>query len=150
MHWLKTLPVTVIAARASDSDEDPAPEMFDLASASAADSSTQAEVPAAPDAPGLHSSAAGPLPELFAVADVPLVQLQQEHKFAFATYCHKAHQSLDGGLSLVYYCNRGPKEEQTFIWQYILLGDLAHDDFGCFNRLLICRRCWLKPRPYSG
>jgi len=33
--------------------------------------------------------------------------------------------SLDGSLSLVYYCNRGPKEEQTFIRQHIPLGNLA-------------------------
>ena len=127
MQRLKTLPVTVIAADTSDSDADPVTGMVDLVSAAAADDSTQAELPAAGDASDQGSSAVGPLTEHCLAADVldKMVQLQQEHKFALATHCQRAHLSLDGSLSLVYYCNRGPKEEQIFIRQYIPLGDLA-------------------------
>ncbi len=51
-------------------------------------------------------------------------QLQQDNCFAFSTHCHDPILSAAGMLSLPYYCSRGPKPPQTFIRQYLLLGDL--------------------------
>ena len=68
-----------------------------------------------------------------------LLQLQEQYQFAFASHSHRQCFQADGTVSLTYYCNRGPKSEQTIIRQYLPWGDKAQQHSTTYGKQCGCQ-----------
>ena len=146
---LKAVQTVSLTVGKSDSDEEAVSQAEkDNAAASACASESEqstsqqqqqsdTQMPAAPT--GSTQPISGHhITECHSASAIPdrLLQLQEQYQFALASHSHKQHRQADGTFSLTYYCNRGPKFEQTFIRQYLPWGDKAqrHSTACCKQR----------------